>query len=174
MSPDEPLTYKQLIDQLQRFCAEKRTGTVLIATEDNQLARILLENGNISFLAFGRKQAQDAVAQIREIKTGRIKFSEGHVGSYNKQVLSPTREMLQALAGTRATPAAALKIIENELIDILGPMGSIICAEHLKKIGDLTQASALTDLINAVAREIKDPTKARRFKEDVLKKIGGS
>jgi hypothetical protein len=174
MSPDEPLTYKQLIDQLQRFCVEKKTGTVLIATEDNQLARILLENGDITFLAFGQKQAQDAVALIREIKTGRVKFSEGQVGSSGKQVLPPTREMLQALAGTRATPAAALKIIENELIDILGPMGSIICAEHLKKIGDLTQASALTDFINAVAREIKDPTKTRRFKEDVLKKIGGS
>jgi hypothetical protein len=174
MSSGEPLTYKQLIDQLRRFCGEHRTGTVLIATEDNQLARILLEKGNITFMAFGQHQGQDAIPLIQEIETGRIKFSEGHVGSYNKQVLSPTREVLQALAGTRATPAVALKIIENELIDILGPMGSLICAEHLKKAGDLTQASALTDLINAVAREIKDPTKTRRFKEDVLKKIGGS
>ncbi|HLQ27123.1 MAG TPA: hypothetical protein VK138_14760 [Acidiferrobacterales bacterium] len=174
MSPDEPLTYKQLIDQLRRFCGEHKTGTVLIATEDNQLVRVLLEKGNITFLAFGQKQGQDAVPLIREIKTGRIKFSEGHVGSSGKQALPPTREVLQALAGTRATPAAALKIIENELIDVLGPMGSIICAEHLKKAGDLTQASALTDFINVVAREIKDATKTRRFKEEVLKKIGGS
>ena len=183
------LKYKDLVDELRRLTIEKKTGTVLIATQDNQLARILIDNGEIIGLAYGLKHGLEAVPAISSISEGRVKFSESKVGSHEAGQLPPTHELLQLLApGKAAAPTrakeqqraslrpdqvpAALKIVENELVEFLGPMASIVWQEYLDKEGKPSRVDQLLHLVNALTKEIGDPAKVAQFKEQVTKKMG--
>lgn len=148
MGTDDPLLiYEQILEQLQRCCIERRTGTALIASDDNQLARILFENGNIVSVMIGTKSDKEAIPFIRHIKAARVKFSHGKFGSHAGGLALSTDEVLAALSGKAAAPAGApangtirneqiagaLKVIHAELIEFLGPMGSLVWNEHLAK-----------------------------------------
>ncbi len=187
MSPDPSmLDHSGLIDAIRSLCLRKKTGTVLIATQDNQLARVLLENGDVIALACGTKHGLDAVPLIQQIQAGRVKFSESNVGSRGEGPLPPSHELMQLLAeGRRGAGAqtpetrsisssqipAALKIIEAELVEFIGPMAGIVWQEYLGKAGKPLAVSGVVDLVNAVTKEIGDPAKIKRFKEQVWKKI---
>jgi hypothetical protein len=192
VNPDQSmlLTYDGLMDELQRSCIEKRTGTLLIATEDNQLARIFLHDGEITSLSYGLKNGMEAIAAIKEIKQARVKFSHGRVGDSRGGKLPATAEVLQILASERRTltttarPASksvsndqvpsALKVIETELVEFLGPLAKIVWSEHLERIGKPINPRQLPTLIDNLAKEIGDPTKVKRFKEQIWQKIGAA
>jgi hypothetical protein len=179
------------MDELQRSCIERRSGTLLIATEDNQLARIFFHEGEITSLTYGLKHGMEAIGAIKEIKQGRAKFSHGRVGDSRGGKLPATAEVLQLLAGKRRAPAAtparpapkavsndqvpsALKVIEAELVEFLGPLAKIVWSEHLERIGKPVSSRQLPTLIDNLAKEIGDPTKVKSFKEQVWQKIGGT
>ena len=188
MSPDKSiLSYNELIGEILRFCREKKTGTALIATSDNQLARIMIENGDIIFLAYGRKHGQKTIPLFTAIKSARLKFSSGKVGAYEEGVMPPSQEVLEMLAGNRTEILTdsdavgalvddqipeAIKIVENELIEFLGPMAGIVLSDNIEKVGDILGPRALTDLIELVAQEIGDSKKTLQFKQQVEEKIG--
>lgn len=182
MSEDNsPLNHDQLVDTLQDLCQQKKSGTVLVATHDNNLARILLEDGRIVSIVFGQKRDNDAIPLVREITNCRVKFSENVVGSHEGANLPATSTILRMLGGSANAPGGAgtsaigtpLDIIEHELIEILGPMASLIWGELLEKAGKPLTPDAISRLLQAAAAEISDPGKRQRFKEQVEKKIRG-
>ena len=183
MSEDNsPLNYGQLVNALQDLCQQKRSGTILVATHDNNLARILLDGGRIVSVVFGQKRDSDALVLVRQITSCRVKFSEGVVGSHEGTNLPATGTILRMLGGGGAkTPGgagttaieAALGVIEQELIEVLGPMASLIWGEHLEKAGKPLTPATITRLLQTVASEISDPAKRQHFKEQVEKKIRG-
>jgi len=73
--PTTPLNYAQLVDELRRACVEKRTGTMMLATDDNQLARILFQDGEIASISYRLKNGRDAIPLLKDIKQARVKFS---------------------------------------------------------------------------------------------------
>jgi hypothetical protein len=66
----------------------------------------------------------------------------------------------------------ALKVIESELIEVLGPLANIVWGEHLDKLGKPVLASKLRGFVDGLAKEIGDPTKVQAFKDKVWQKIG--
>lgn len=181
MSEDNsPLNHGQLVGALQALCQQKKTGTVLIATHDNNLARILLDDGRIVSISFGQKRDSDAIPLVREITNCRVKFSDSVVGSHEGANLPSTDTILRMLGGGATVPGggttaieASLGVIEHELIDVLGPMASLIWGELLEKAGKPTTPDALNRLLQAAAAEISDPGKRRHFVEQAEKKIHG-
>lgn len=189
-SPDKSLlTYDKLMDELRRCCTEKKTCVAMISTKGNRLARIMFEKGNIIFLAYGNKHAQDAIPHITAIKSCRLKLMSGDVSSYRQSELPHGKEVLKMLvkggriAAVKSDAArkldteqvqAVLKIIEKELVDFLGPMTGIICAEYIKKAGNITDKAAINDLIRSLANEISIPVNAHQFKKQVHEKIAGT
>lgn len=190
VNPDQStlLTYEGFMDELQRSCVEKRTGTLLIATKDNQLARIYIENGEITFLSYGLKKGAEAIVPIKEITQARVKFSQRQIGGHEGGKLPSTAEILHLLAGerrarttARSTPRSvtsdqvpgALKVIETELVEFLGPLAIIVWAEHLERIGRPTNPRQLQTLIDNLAKEIDAPSKVKRFRQQIWQKIGG-
>jgi len=108
MSEDNaPLNYGQLVDALQNLCQQKKSGTILVATHDNNLARILLDSGRIVSIVFGQKRDSDAIALIREITSCRVKFSESVVGSHEGANLPATGTILRMLGGGASAPSGA-------------------------------------------------------------------
>lgn len=173
-------TYAELIAALQSLCRENNSGTMYIATPDNQFARIVLKDGAITSLSFRTKHGAEALPLIRGIPAGRFKFSPGQVTVDAEHSLPPDYDAIAFLAAdvgattaaktglSRAALAQAPKIIEGALAEFLGPIASVVCEEYLLKHGTPQTSEALHDCLNALMREIGDPAKARRFRAAVL------
>lgn len=180
------LSYAQVMDEVRRACVEKRTGTMMIATHDNQLARIVLQDGEIVSIAYGLKSGRDAIPLLKGIKEARVKFSQGKVGGeLGTGNLPSTPDIMRLLGGDRRSadgPAArsltvdqlskALPVIEAQLVEFLGPLANIVWNEHVDRVGKPVTASKVRALIDELAKEIGDPTKIQSFKEQVWQKIG--
>ena len=176
-------SYNELMVVLVRFCREGRSGTMYIATPTNQFARIVLDRGTIVALSFRSQHGTDALPSIRGIPGGRFKFSAGQTHIDAKHALPADYNPLQMLcAGTasRAAPrgalpadglAPALRMIERQLAEFLGPIAGIVCEEQLGKLGPPRKTEDLCGLLDALASEIRDPAKARRFHDQVWAKL---
>lgn len=178
---DTLLNTRQLLQELGQLCALKKTGTALIATQDNMLVRIAVDAGRIVSLAVGSKSGLDAIALVRAVKAGRLRFSEGSVTASRDEALPPTEQLLQMLGGSGsasapaagAVSAAVLARIEDALIEYLGPMGSLIWREQLDAAPDARTPTGVARAIDAAAKQIGDPGKIQRFKELALKLLKG-
>ncbi len=187
MDPQQPvLDYHQLMGALRRFCDEKRTGTMFITTAENHAARFVLRQGEITFLAFRSKRGPDALPFLQKISRGRFAFSSEVLEQGETAALPPTRDLLALLAGEDRAPAAparpspsidtarlerAQRVIEPLLAEFLGPIAGVICREYLLKASSLSQANDLRDVIEAISKEIRDPVKEARFKQQVMARL---
>jgi hypothetical protein len=188
----ELMSYAQVMDELRRACVEKKSGTMMLATADNQLARISLHDGEVVSINYRLKHGRDAIPLLKEIKQARVKFTHGKGGmdpaAGGTGALPPTSDIMRMLNAEGAAPAAApaptagtvstdqvpkaLKVIESELIEVLGPLANIVWGEHLDKLGKPVLASKLRGFVDGLAKEIGDPTKVQAFKDKVWQKIG--
>ena len=103
MSPEPAsVPYAELLSELGRLCAAKRTGTMFIATTDNQSARIGLRQGDIISLVFRTQRGLEAIDRIRKITAGRFTFSDTVVDRVASADLPATSDLLSLLAGNGA------------------------------------------------------------------------
>ena len=108
MSPEPAtLSYGQLLAELGALCSAKRTGTMFIATTDNQSARIGLSDGEIISLVFRTQRGLEALDHIRKIRAGRFSFSDAVVDRVSSADLPGTSDLLQMLSGVDAPPPIA-------------------------------------------------------------------
>jgi len=174
--------YGELIGIIAGLCANGRTGSLFIISETNCFARVVIAAGNIIYLEYRLKKGAEAIPLFLEIDHGTLDFKDGKVISHKASPLPSTPDLLAQLGG-EAAPAAsapqtaaaasnlsaadAFKIIEDELIDILGPMASLVWEEHLERAGGPASDIDLGQLISSVSTEIDDPDKAAQFRNHV-------
>lgn len=101
------LSYGQLLTELGALCSARRTGTMFIATTDNQSARIGLNEGEIVSLVFRTQRGLEALDHIRKIRAGRFSFSNAVVDRVSSADLPGTSDLLQMLSGSDAPPPTA-------------------------------------------------------------------
>lgn len=181
------LPHEGIIDALQSLCGAQRSGIMFIITADNHVAQFILRSGEIVGLSHRLLRGLDALHSMRTFAAGRYRFVEEPVDRTDPdlpptldllallipehpapaeppQSTSPTSSMKQALESVRA-------LIEPELTEFLGPMAEVICQEHLSHVTALDSPHLVTRLVEAIAKEIGDPTKEAHFKERVLSSI---
>jgi hypothetical protein len=108
MSPEPAsVPYAELLSELSRLCAARRTGTMFIATTDNQSARIGLQQGDIISLVFRTQRGLEAIDRIRKITAGRFTFSDTVVDRVASADLPATSDLLSLLAGSGAPPVVS-------------------------------------------------------------------
>ena len=113
MSPESaPISLGGLVKELSGLCAGQRTGTMFIATTDNQSARIGLREGAIVSVVFRTRRGLEAADHLRKITGGRFSFSETIVDRVASDDLPSTSALLALLAGEASPlppiqPAAA-------------------------------------------------------------------
>ena len=184
MSDSDPvLTYRQLIGEVRRLCAQRQTGWVFITTSDNHSVRFGLQNGAIVAIMFRNQTGLEALAAIQRVLKGSLSFSNGPPLPKPQAGLPPTPELLALLQSTATDHpdeadtgpgsldealARSRAVIEKELIEYLGPMARLVIDEHI------AAATKLTDLIDALAREINDPAKSASFRERVRERLASS
>lgn len=179
--------YQELVTLISNVCTKGLTGTLYIICEDNSLARVVIVAGNIIHFEYRLTKGMDAIPLFKEIQRGSLDFKNGKVISHESAPLPPTATLLEQL-GAKArgnggvartssvnTPklslAEALKLVEHQLIDVLGPMATLIWEEHLDRMGGPTPDLDIQQLIKDVATEIDDPNKATQFCSNLLEKI---
>jgi hypothetical protein len=179
-------SYAELMGALEGLHQQRSTGTLFIATPDNHFGRIVLREGEIVSLVFGTKSGEAAIPFIRAVKSGKFRFSQGQTPTDASESLPPSPVLLRRLSTSLAPPPVPkvppaidlsrlgqiYKVIEEELVEFVGPIASLICSEHKAKFGAIAKTSSLYSLLESVANEIGDPDKARQFKERVWARIG--
>jgi len=201
MSPEPaPVPYRQIVAELAALCRAKRTGTLFIATTDNQSARIGLREGEISSLAFRNQRGLEALVHLRKIVAARINFTDTVMDRGPRGDLPLTVDLLDmldtddplAVVPTRPEPGPALAaapgppppapsadpqltrvqaVIEAELTEYLGPMAGVICREHIARAAAASPPHDVRQIVEALAREIGDRAKEERFREQVLARL---
>jgi hypothetical protein len=188
------------LTQLGALCSAKRTGTMFIATTDNQSARIGLRQGEIVSLVFRTQRGLEAIDHIRKITAGRFTFSDTVVDRGSAADLPATPDLLGLLAGSdppplppapvarpgiaprtvapaRAQPAAspqlakAQALIEGELTEFVGPIAPLLCREHFARAIAAGPPWDLPALVEAVSHEIGDRAKEDRFRQQTLARL---
>ncbi|MDG4549533.1 MAG: DUF4388 domain-containing protein [Candidatus Contendobacter sp.] len=181
MSSQEFLPLPAIVAQVRTLCREKRTGTLLIKNNSQLLGQISFRDGEIVSLFSQGKHGVDALPSLPNIESGTIAFFESKV-SVNTSLPS-TSDILEYLS--HATPAAtrtnngksrshasrplsndAKNVLEQTLKGFLGPIASIVCADHFHVVATVDAAIA------ALADEIPSPTAAARFCELARKQLG--
>ena len=193
MSPEPaPVPYRQIVTELAALCRAQRTGTLFIATTDNQSARIGLREGEISSLVFRNQRGLEAIIQLRKIVAGRINFTDAVMDRGPRGDLPMTVDLLAMLGTddfppivpTRPEPdppppasaadaqlTRAKAVIEAELTEYLGPMAVVICREHMARAAAASPPHDVRQIVEALAREIGDRAKEERFRQQVLARL---
>ncbi len=176
-------TYSELMGALKSLSREQSSGTMYIATPDNQFARVVLKGGEPVALSFRGKGGKEAVPLIRSIAAGRFKFSPGQTSADADHFVPQGYDVLGALSIAppelaeinRSLPpdllAMAPKIAQEELATMLGPIAMFVWEEHMKRFGTPRHSADVHDLLDALGREIGDPIKVRTFKDAVWARL---
>jgi hypothetical protein len=169
-------------DELQKLCREQRTGTFSVVTLTSILAQFGLNNGEIVSVSVQHKQGLEGLAALEMLgkqgaKVSTVRFRDGHVMAA-RLALPPTRSILEQLGGLVAHPLTAADprsvrmtdqvraVVEQELMEFIGPMAIILCEEVWNAVASLDTA------LDTLGQELPDPGQAARFRQKVLARIG--
>ena len=177
---EQSLSFPAIVAQLRKLCQEKQTGLLYAIENGHFLGQIGLHDGEIVFLKAQKKQGVDAIPVMLGMESGSIAFTKG-VPPTTRMTLPPTADILAIFegAGSTAIPpqpaqesahAAPLTttvktILEQTLKEFIGPIASLICADHFRNVTTLAAA------IDALADEIPNAQSATQFRERVQQRL---
>jgi len=192
MAQQDMIPFRRIIEMVREFCTQRRTGTVFIVSDDNRMAQVHLESGNIVALLCRGRRGQEAVAGMRTMQAARLRFDDNYLTADDNERFD-TYKVLELLGagsdGQRAaervaasvaapapapaapegpgtvTPAQATTL-EHILIQYIGPMGEIVCADHVAQAGNVRA------LIAVLADEVPDKAQAAQFVRDANRLLG--
>jgi hypothetical protein len=187
------LDHQKFIRALVTLCKDKSSGTVFYNLDSGLSARLVLNHGEICWVAFGELRGEEAIKEIRSIQSGRMSFNPSLKLAIGKQSLPTTPDILRAintrnlnhgldLGSTTSTLETSevitgksydkqevCKVAEQQSLEFIGPMAKVLCAEYTKSMSARIGLNDVRKLINTIARDIDDTHKARLFKDNVKK-----
>jgi len=66
----------EVLKNLANLCHATETGTFFITTTDNKACHIIIENGRITALSFGRERGEQVVSELPFMKIERFSFQQ--------------------------------------------------------------------------------------------------
>jgi hypothetical protein len=190
----ELFPFLRVVDYLKQLCAQGRSGTLFLVSDDNRMAQVRLDNGQIASLLCRNRRGLEALGILRNMQHARLRFDESFMAKDENDNLS-TQAIFDTLfsaaggaadAPSVAAPAAPAKpaapapakapallltpqvkaTIQRVMTQYIGPMAEIICDDHFDAAGNL-QA-----LVQLLAGEISAPEQAARFRADIARELG--
>jgi hypothetical protein len=190
MAQQDMIPFRRIVEMVREFCTQRRTGTVFIVSDDNRMAQVHLESGNIVALLCRGRRGQEALAGMRTMQAARLRFDDNYLTADSAEHFN-TSEVLEALTGgvparsravERVAPPAAkpapaqtgpgtvtpaqAATLERILVQYIGPMGEIVCADHVAQAGNVKA------LIELLAEEVPDKAKAAQFANEASRLLG--
>jgi hypothetical protein len=195
------LNQRQLLKELVKHCKGRASGTVFFNQESGESARMVLNQGEICWVAYQNLRGEAAIEAVAEIVTARFSFNPLLKLAIGQQKLPSTGTILKRLkandvsqkahqdvptvtevvssADTQESPGENRPfeqrqvqiILQNEAMEYLGPMASILCADYMKGKPSYLNHGEVRQLINAVMRDIDDERKGQLFMGQVKKAL---
>jgi hypothetical protein len=192
------LTYPELISEIRRLSLEKQNGTIFITSTDGHIARIVLNEGTITYLIFDSNHTgSEAIPHIQAIKLARLQFVGGSFESYQAGTLPSTEEIFAQLSAVKIIPEKsrdfststqkkpiakknhefststdlnqAIESIKITLADYIGPIANVLCDDYIQQIKPTNTKSDITVMIETLALEIEKPDEQEEFKSNLKK-----
>lgn len=172
----EFVSFEAIVAYIWQLCQEKRTGTLSVISGNHLLGQISIQDGEIVFLFSHGKHGLNALPPWLDIKGGAIAFSEGVVPiKAASSSLPATNDILEYLASSTTLNTVFIRdaeplsirplsvptktLLERTLKEFIGPIASLVCADHFRTI------VVLDDAIEALAGEIPTAEAAAQFRK---------
>jgi len=181
MTGDALRSYDELIAELRRLGLERRTGTIFIATADNESGQIGMRDGLIVHARFRRKTGIEAAYLLRKIGKARFSFTKDFVETTDPSlsagaVIAVLTDVEIPVAPHAPSPAAphvaphgaapdheaVRRVLTKALTEYLGPMAAVVVRDQLREAERAGREPA--DVVNTLARSIDEPASASEFK----------
>jgi len=169
MTGDALRGYDDLIAELRRLGIERRTGTLFIATADNESGQIGMRDGLIVHARFRRKTGLEAAYVLRKIGKARFSFTKDFVEATDASlsagaVMSVLMDIEMPVAphGAPESHEAARRVLTKALTEYLGPMAVVVVRDHMRDAERAGREPA--DVVDALARSIDEPVSASAFR----------
>jgi hypothetical protein len=187
----ELFPFQRVVDYLKQLCAQGRSGTLFLVSDDNRMAQVRLDNGQIASLLCRNRRGLEALGILRNMQHARLRFDESFMAKDENDNLS-TQAIFDNLSGVASggaasaapaakaaapKPAAAgepglaltpeLKAtIQRVMTQYIGPMAEIVCEDHFEQAGNMRA------LVQLLAGEISAPDQAAKFRADISRELG--
>jgi len=167
-----------LLDQLRKLCASTASGTLFLTTQYNSQGRIGLLRGHIVHLAIATRRGLDAIPELAEAEARSFRFEPG-LAPQPQTGLPSTPAILGSLHRPRSMAAAATvvtgekvnaadtRILEEVLMDFLGPIATFLVQEKVDAKPNLRE------VLESLMEEFSDLDKAQEFRRTVDKRLAG-
>ncbi|MET3132022.1 hypothetical protein AAKU55_002292 [Oxalobacteraceae bacterium GrIS 1.11] len=184
----EMMPFLRIVEQIKQWCAQRRSGTVFMVSDDNRMAQVQLDNGEIASLLCRNRRGLDALAIIRGMAHARLRFDEAYVNQGDRDNLSTqaifdylydvamntlaSDKPAPAVGAPLAGPAAEVTLtadvratFERVLMKYIGPMAEIVCEDYFD------QAKDMRSLVQALASEVPAPEQAAKFRAEIIAEL---
>ncbi len=186
-SEDALDNFSALMGRVKHAVEQKETGTFFILANQKSSATISINQGNIIQITYSKVRNEHAIPYLKKISSCSAKFSRGFVIKLDNQGTTLRQDDVQQLLSlgreTASQPAndtsdggagaqkelssEAKDLLEQALIDYVGPFASIVCQEVFSSVSSPQSA------IEMLAAVIPDHDESRSFMDQASKKLGG-
>lgn len=173
--------FPRIVEHVKELCAQGRTGTLFLVSEDNRMALMRFEAGAIVTIVHRNRRGLEALAAVCEIKSAKLRFDVASVAPIDTHDLA-TKDILDHLekvARQMPSPAASPDIprpasfspevklaVQKIMMKYVGPMAEIVCDEHFSVATDARMLARL------LAGEIPNPEQSARFLAEIGAVLG--
>lgn len=173
--------YQEFVQVLQDYWDKKVSGCVFFATTDDHSGRVVLNDGEITSISYANQRGNRAMHAMATIALESFRFDQLTFASIPDVRLPDTPTILATLANaagaelstsavadaptasqTSEISAEAMTLIEDTLTDLIGPMASFLCEDHVQT------ASSTTEALSQLATEIS-PEEKQQLEQVLLK-----
>jgi hypothetical protein len=190
MAQAELLPFLRVVEYLRQLCAQGRSGTLFLVSDDNRMAQVRLDKGQIASLLCRNRRGLEALGMVRSMQHARLRFDESFMAKDENDNLSTQAifdDLFGAVSGAAAVASAAAPaapvpaparvpalqltpqvkaIVLRVMTHYIGPMAEIICDDHFDAAGNM---HALVELL---ASEISSPEQAAKFRAEMARELG--
>lgn len=133
---------------------------------------ISMNDRHILIMVDGKRSVETLLQDAAIFRDVEATLERLYQAGYIDLIGSPGHVAASATPGQGATPGGALTremkvLIEQELVEFLGPIASLLCEETLAKAGSLEEA------LSSLGSEM-DAQQAKQFRQKVVQKLGRS
>ena len=186
MAQAELIPFLRIVENIKQLCAQRRSGTVFLVSDDNRMAQVQLENGEIASLLCRNRRGLEALGIMRGMQNARLRFDETYIAKAERDNLS-TQAIFDYLCGVAlnaispekeaapsAKPAMAQDmtltpdvkaVFQRIMLKYIGPMAEIVCEDHFEQAGNMRS------LVQVLASEIPGPEQAAKFRAEIAKEL---
>lgn len=192
MATSDFVPFADAVAQIGVMCGQGLTCTVRLVSDDNRMAQVHLNAGQIAFVLCRGRRGRDALTIMRTMGSARVSVDAAapvsgaasdlptatvlaYLGGALEQLpaadgaAAPAMARVAVTAATAAGPADFLTpplrlACQQTVTRYIGPMAEIVCAEHFDSAADA----------RALARALLDEIPARdqaKFKVDIAKAL---